>query len=1169
MNKFKGAYLFFLGLIVAANLANAQSSGTIEGTVTDSTGAVIANATVSAQNTATGVDTTLTTNSAGLFVLQLPPGDYRVQASAPGFKSVVHEKVTVDALAVVPLDLQLTVGAATSQVMVNATTATIQTEDVTLGTTVRNEVYAALPLAMNLGVPRDPTSFIGLAPGVATVVLESAGPSFTSFNGAQQEVNGLYFEGLPITFSNQQGDTRPIALAVAVEAVNQFQVEINGEKAEYQGQGFHNYVIKNGTGQFHGTVFEFFRNTDLDARNYFSATIPIDHQNEYGGNIGGPIKKDKLFFFANYDAYDFNTSTAPTILSIPSLAERGGDFSALPTAIYDPSTQVCSGVICTKTQFPGNKIPASRLSPVAQSLQSYLPAPTGSGFVNNYLNPLSRRIWNKNVTARVDYDINDKHRLYGVFAYGEWRTDYTGNLTPTGTALPLPYTQTPGIVVERPLIAQFHDTYMFSPTLFNTFGAGGTRLSIPIFPVTTSGNYPEKAGLTGLPGHGQAANGFPGVTFTGANIPNSWAGTGPFNEWENDYVVQDSLDWVRGSHVFKFGSTYQWTQDNLGRPADGTSATFTFSNNETAGFSSTGTLLTGTGNAYASYLLGAVDSESIVNNNVVEAGSRFSNFSLFAQDDWKVNSKLNLNLGLRWDVYFPYQEQYNRFSYMNPNIPNPAAGNIGGALAYGGQPVDTHWKGFQPRIGLAYSIDSKTVFRAGFVMADTLGALGIGGNSGAGPGRTGFDPPSAIATTTTGQPAYYWDHGVQLPTSPFPLLTAGFGAGNSTVNPTGAVTPDYIDPKLSGRFPEYINWSAGFQRQLPGSFVLGVTYSASVGHFLPRYTALGMWTNSMPPQYLALGSLLNAQATPANVAAAQARFPQITLPFSNFKGTIAAMLTPFPQYATPNGATAGMVCYSCDEGNSTYNSLQITVERHLTQGLTTQFAYTLSKEIDDLNNSASQIGAITGGTRNPYDPIADRGLGATDRRHNLHWYGVYLLPLGKGHLGGGNPWVSSLVSGWSVTGIYTFVTGMPLGVTGSACTTPGIVSTCMVSYNPAFKGPIYKAKLGSGIVYGSGATSYINKTAFMDPAPYTFGNSARSAPYGLTAPTLWEIDSTLRRTIPIRERFRFEIAADFFNLLNNVIFAAPATGIDSANFGQLSTTQNMPRHIQFSARFSF
>jgi Carboxypeptidase regulatory-like domain/TonB dependent receptor len=1162
MNKLKRAGFLFLGLMLVASFANAQSSGTIAGTVTDSTGAVIPNATVSAQNTTTGVETTHVTNTSGLFVFELTPGAYKVRVSATGFQSVVHENVTVDALANVPLDIQLTVGTANTQITVTATVEGVHTDDATLGTTIRNEVYAALPLAMNLGVPRDPTSFIAFSPGVAGLVLQSAGPSYTSFNGARQEVNGLYFEGLPVTFSNQQGDTRPLALGVSVDAVNQFQVEINGEKAQWQGQGFHNYVIKNGTDQFHGSLFEILRNTDLDARNYFFKFVPTDRQNEYGGNIGGPIKKGKLFIFGNYDAYDFNTTTAPVLLSIPSLAERNGDFSALPTPIYDPASQVCNGAICTKTQFPGNKIPAGRLSSAALSLASYLPPPTQSGFVNNYVNPLSRSIWNKNTTERIDWHINEKNSLYGVFAYGEWHTDYTGNITPTGTALPLPYTQSPGEVVEKPLIIQVHDTYTISPSLLNTFGAGMVRLAIPISPITKAGQYPEKAGLTGLPGSGEAANAFPAITFNGPNPPSSWGSTGPFNEFENDYVGQDSLEWVRGNHILNFGGQFTATQDNLASPTDGTSASFTFANNETAGYSSTGALLTGTsGNAYASYLLGAVDAASITNNNIVEAGSRFSNFSFWAQDDWKATPRLTLNLGLRWDAYRPYREQYGRMSYMVPSLPNPSAGGIAGAMAYGGQPVETHWKNFQPRIGLAFGVNNKTVLRAGFVMASTLGALGIGGNSGAGPGRQGYNPPVLLSSVVTGQPAFYWTTGVPTPISPSPLLTPGFGAGNSTVNPTGAIAPDYINPTLSGRPVQYINWSAGFQRELPYSFVLGVAYSGSVGHFIPGAGALGIYTNSMLPQYLALGSLLNAKATPANIAAAQAIIPGIALPFSNFQGTIATMLTPFPQYSA-----TGLICYSCDVGNASYHSMQLTLNRRLAEGLNVQLAWTLAKEIDDVNGNASQLGAITGGTRNPFNSESDRGLGFIDHRNNIHLLGVYALPFGKGHLGGGNPIVSALVSGWALSGTYVFVTGAPDGVTGTGCTTPGILSTCMVNVTPGFTGPIYNSKIGTGNVF---TASYINKAAFKDPAPYTFGNEPRSAPFGLTAPTLWEIDSTVRRNIKIYERLNFQIAADFFNVVNNVVFAAPATNIDSSNFGQVASTQNQARHIQFSARLTF
>jgi len=1187
--------LMGLGLLLVVNSANAQSSGTITGTIKDSTGAIIPNAIVTAHSLSTDVETTRTTNASGLYVLVVPAGVYRVEAKAAGFQSVLHERITVDALASVQLDLSMNVGTSTQEITVSASSdAAVQSDNVELGSTIRNEVYAALPLQMSQGVPRDPTSFVGLAPGVAAVVLQSAGPSYTSFNGGQQEVNGLYFEGLPISFPNQMGDTRPLALAVSVDAVNQFQVEINGEKAEYQGQGFHNYVIKSGADRFHGGVFEYFRNTRFDSKNYFYnalTPVPPDHQNEYGGNFSGPILKGKLFFFVNYDAYDFNTTTASTVLTIPSSQERAGNFSALPTQLYDPFTQVCSGTTCTKAAYSTtglpdvgaaaqaadplyNVIPASELATYAaqsKSLESYLPNATlgaANAFTNNYLNPIKRAINDKNITARIDYNISQKQQLYGVFAYGKWTTDYTGNLTPTSTALPLPYTQSPGIVTERPLIVQVHDTYTIRPSLLNSIGLGVVRLSIPITQITQSGAYPQKAGLTGLPGSGEAAKGFPAINFSGSNAPSSWGSTGPFNEWENDVMGQDSLEWVRGNHIFKFGGTYQSTQDNRANPTDGTSASFTFSVNETAGFKPSSTTLdTTTGNSYASYLLGAVDSEAVVNNGIVETGSRFHNYSLFAQDDWKIIPQLTLNLGLRWDVFSPFGEEHNRYSFAVPTLANPAAGGVGGALVYGTGLVSTHYKNFQPRLGIAYSIDPKTVIRAGFVMANTLGTLGIGGNGPNGPGQNGFNPPSAIQTAVNGQPAFFWAQGVQLPTSPFPLLSSGFGAGNSIANPTGAIAaPILSNPSLAGRSPVYVNWSFGLQRQVPFGFTLGATYSASEAHFLSRYTAVGPYNNSMNPKYLALGGLLNSQVTPALITQADAQFPEIALPFPNFKGTLATMLEPFPQYAgaiNSGTGTGGTTCYSCDEGNSSYNSLQLTIERKITGGLTTQFAYTYAKEIDDLSGTASQLGAVPGGTRNPYNPKLDRGLGVIDHRHNLHWSFVYNIPLGPL---GSEAIVKSILGNWQVSGIYSIETGMPLGVTGTGCSVPGIVSTCMVSLAPNYTGHVVTSAVGSGNAH---TAVYFDKTAFVDPAAYTFGNEPRSAPYGLTAPTFWELDSTLRKTIPIHDTLNFQLAADFFNTLNNVIFASPATNIDSSTFGTVTTTQNQPRHIQFSGKFTF
>ena len=1150
-----------------------SGSGTIQGTVSDPSGAVIPQAAVTATNVATGVQTARQTNAAGFYVLSpLPAGEYNVKVEAAGFQSLTQQHVVLEALATIPLNLGLKVGSASELVTVEATASTLHTEEVALGASMQNNVYDALPLAMGSGVPRDPTQFIALAPGVAAVVTQSAGPSYTSFNGAQQETNELYLEGIPMTFPNQQGDTRDLALGVSVEAVEQFQIEINGEKAQYQGQGFHNYILKSGTNDFHGSAYEYFRNTSMDARGFFSPFVPVDHQNEFGGNFGGPIKKDKIFFFGNYSGYYFNTSTAPIFISVPTLAERSGNFSGVPNAIYDPKTTSCSGAICTKTQFQNNVIPSSQLSGVAKSFQSYLSPPTNANLLNNYLSTLPRALHDNNTTDKVDFNLSEKNRVSFVFSRAKWQTDYTGNLTPTGTSLPLPYTSSPGIVVEVPTIAQLHYTYVISPSLLNSASFGLTRLWIPIFSTTADGKYPQKAGLTGLPPYGQAADGFPGINFSGPNVPSNWAGTGPFNEAENNFTFQDNVQWVHGRHAITFGFQLQRLQDNNARPTSGTSASFTFSNNETAGFSPTGSLLTTTGNAYASYLLGAVDAATITQNNVVWYGARYHDYSAFVQDDWKATSHLNLNLGLRYDIFGPSHEAFNRMSFMNPSIPNDAAGGRLGALQYAGDgafschcdvPINTHYLNFEPRVGLAYQLNSKTVIRSGFVMAFTHGAAGIGGNgAAAGTGQTGYNAPATYSSPATGLPSFYWDQGIP-PSPPPALLTPGFGAGFTTANPTGAVSVSYINPDLAGKPPYYMNWSFGVQRELPGGITFGAAYSASVGHFLPRNGDNGIWTNSMLPKYLALGPLLGVQATPANIAAAQAIVPGIGLPFGNYQGTIAQMLKPFPQYS-------GLTYFSGDLGNSTYHSLQLTGEHRFSKGLTFQLGYTFSKEIDNSIGVATNLGSV-GGNRNPYDGSLDKSLGAIDRRHIFHGTFVYQLPFGKGHsLGSGNAIVRNLVSGWQLSGIVTFTSGAPLAITGSGCNTPGIVSTCMVSYNPSFNGPVrINGDYGTGNALAPGAVAYFDKRAFVDPAAYTFGNTPRSAPFGLSAPHLLDEDISLRREIPIRERVRLAITADVFNITNSVYFAAPGTNIDSANFGQLSTAANLPRKLQLNARITF
>ena len=391
------------------------------------------------------------------------------------------------------------------------------------------------------------------------------------------------------------------------------------------------------------------------------------------------------------------------------------------------------------------------------------------------------------------------------------------------------------------------------------------RIWIPIISATEGGQYPTEAGLTGLPA-GAASDVFPTINFGGPNAPNVWAGTNAvaFNQAENAWTLQDNMLWVHGKHAVAFGFQLQRLQDNNMNPNTGTRATFSFSNNETAGFSPTGTLLATTGNAYASYLLGAVSSASVTQNYVVELGSRFHGYSGYIQDDWKVSPRLTLNLGLRYDLMGPYHEAYNRTSFLNPLMPNPAAGGRLGALAFAGNgpdtcncgnvPMNTHYLNFGPRLGLAFKVNSKTVIRTGFgIMYAHQGGTGNNG-TGVSPGQLGFNASASFASAVTGQPAFLWDGGVPPYQKP-PFIDPGYGAGFTTTNPSSASSLNFVPSKVAGKPPYFENWNFGIQREITPNLTVGATYAGSGSHYVLGNSALGIWTNNIPLQALALGSL--------------------------------------------------------------------------------------------------------------------------------------------------------------------------------------------------------------------------------------------------------------------------------------------------------------------------
>src|SRR4029453_2968791 len=314
-------------------------------------------------------------------VSPLARGEYRVTVVLQGFQTFVQESVTVDALGIVGLNVTLKVGGITQEVTVSATAPMLRTADGRLGQTIRNEVYTALPLVLNTGGPRDPTAFMFLMPGVQSV------GRWGNVMGGQDFTTDMYVEGIPITNAVVQGEGRNLSFGRSVGAVDQFQVETSGTAVMFNGQGASNYVIKSGTNIFRGAGFEYFRNKALDAKQFFATTKPDDNQHEYGATLGGPIRRNQMFFFVPYDGYRDRRQTASALVSIPTLAQRTGDFSALPVVIYDPRTTRPNptGTGFVRDPFPGNIIPQDRISPISKSFQSFLPDPTNAGLLNNYL----------------------------------------------------------------------------------------------------------------------------------------------------------------------------------------------------------------------------------------------------------------------------------------------------------------------------------------------------------------------------------------------------------------------------------------------------------------------------------------------------------------------------------------------------------------------------------------------------------------------------------------------------------------------------------------------------------------------------------------------------------------------------------------------------------------
>jgi hypothetical protein len=1266
--------LLSVGTAFAPALALAQTGGqgAVQGTITDSTGAVVANGTVTAKNQGSGVETSRPTSSAGVFEINpLIPGIYTITVSAPGFQSYKQQNLVIDALKVTGFNATLGVGNSTETVTVTDAPPALETTNSTLGGVIENSTYQNLPLQMG-GQQRDPTAFATLLPGA------QSGARAPIIGGTGNYIAEVYVDGLPTTTANQQGDNRVVSNSIPVEAVDQFQVLTSVPGAEYQGAGALNFTIKSGGNQYHGTVADFVRNTIFDtwgftapaltqkdaAGNTIPAKKPVEHQNELVGSFGGqiPFTRKKGFFFATYDRYHGRNGINPSTLTVPTTLMRTGDFTELGASavIYDPTTNTCVGTVCTRSPFMGikngvatpNVIPASKQSGIAQYMQKFLPAPSNGGLVNNYLGGVPSGYDNWEFLSKVDYDLTPAQRLSVVLTLGSRKnvpftvgTNVPAPASTPGVVLPLPYTAG-GYATIKPTIIDVEHSIVITPHLVNQFKFGFTRFSQPISSLT-DGVSPYRAaadiGITNLPA-GQASDEFPAVSFAASKAfpltQATWTSNGASGATQttvpNAFTFVDNFQWNKGRHNMTFGVQVQWLEDNVaGQLGPSGIYTTSFNPNETAQYTKSGNTIdsTASGYSYASFLLGAVASSNTAIQAFSETGGRYRPISPYFQDDWKVNSRLTLNLGLRYDYFPPFHEVLDRWSYLNPTAVNPATGNLG-ALEFAGNrgadiscqcrtPVNTYKKNWGPRIGFAYSLNEKTVIRGGYAIVYSR-AGGVGGRGGAGTGtsQAGFNSnlvlPAEQTSGVNAGPSYYLNNsagfqalgiantafggpGFSLPAPAAPSAAALTTGTGNYINSAGAYqapggAPGYADPYLSGRAPEVGFYNFGMQRALTHDLTLMVNYSGSQAHFLSTgANARGYWAGQLNPTYLpALGSvlasdgktpILNAPATSANIAIAQAAMPGIAAPYSSYPlaaaknsgASIARMLTAFPQYSGTTD-TWGNV------GNTSYNSLQLTLNQRAWKGLTYTLNYTFSKNLGDDNTFRTGFDTPAAATSNGIgykQGRGDRGYTTVSVPQSLSIYGVYQLPFGQNGVGADHLLVRAFAGGWQFSSIFTYGSGAPLAVTYAGCTAP-LQGQCMPDLSSSFSGSArINGSWGKGITAANlGAIQYISPTAFTAPNNFAttgptpiskIGDAPRTRPLNLVSPSKYNLDASIRRTFNVTpERLRFIFEVDCLNVSNKVTFGgiSQTWGPGSTTFGTVGSASGN-RDFQLAGRLNF
>lgn len=1125
--------------------------GTITGTVTDSSGAAVPNAAVTLRNVATNIRFSTESNSAGIYVFpSLTPGNYDVSAERQGFKT---RKVTGIPLSIgltATIDLRLEVGAVTESVQVTASAVQLEAQTSGMGKTVESRRVVELPL---LG--RNPLALAALAPGVVPSrgqvgvggdAIGGAGNARISGGLANQ--NAILMDGGDSRGATSGGQS----YSFPIESVAEFKVETATYSAEFgrAGGGVVNVASKSGTNQFHGSVYEYLRNDHLNSNSWSNnrnrVARALFQRNEYGASMGGRIKRDKTFFFANYEAVR-QGSPRTFLATVPQAQWLTGDFrntfdrNGTQVQVFDPLTtrRAADGTL-VRDQFPNNVIPAGRIHPISQNVAKFWPTANrqgeGASLVNNYFKA-GKNVFNNNIWfSRLDHQINDKHRIFGRFGGTQNETFASGLVDPAFPATT--------ISSNPQRSAQITLTSTWKPNLLGEFRMSYTRLQNNDAPVSEGFDLASLGFASSLANavtykqfpivqvqQYATGNGLAVATF-GADEISQLGGAGknllPQDTWHAQYHVT----WIKGRHKVKAGIDLQrikmaaFNSRNSG-------GQFVFDRVYTQGPDPSRTALN-SGNAFASFLLGVPISGAIDTTPKMYIFQRYN--SGYIQDDWRLTNKLTLNLGFRYEYTSPYGEKFGQIGYLDTNAVEPLTGlkGIFKWIEPGGYHSDPNYNTPGPRIGIAYQVDSKTVVRLG---SGIFNASNNGLNAAASDFGSGLFTTNAL---TLG--------------APNPLsFTPPVGGSWSNPFAAGLVQPEkgvttFLGQNIRVDFKDHplaylANWSASIQRMLNNNTMVEVGYVGT------KTTHL-FWNrmdNANDPLLLQQWGSRLTDVVPNPF-------------FGKFQGGIAAfptivrrqLLRPFPQYQQ-------ILAVRRPYGDASYQSMTGRLEKSYSNGFTLSVAYTLSKMIASTAESNTWL---IGPSNALYNPKYNRGLDGNDTPHRLVISHLWDLPFGVGRPYMNNGILARVLGNWQFSGITVLQAGRPILI--SAPDNTGLLEFAYTNGRAD--------RLKSGVIDNPTKTKWFDTSAFRPAAPFTVPTDSLSQP-DLRSPWRNAVNWSVFKNVPFTFKdhdIKVQFRTEMFNVFNTPQFDIrnASTDVTSAQFGQI-TEGGGERNIQFGLRIVF